>query len=238
MPYLAAAMAGASIANGIYGANKSASSAKQANKVSLLSQAMAQQHEITKMKNAYQWTVADMEKAGINPILGAVNNGAGAGSGAGPAVSGQQSQEGQIFAQGIQSAVAAAQNQMDIANNTQLANTQSAKNIADATKTAKEAGILSKYGEKKALEEINNLNSNTNKIEAEKEKTQEETTKIKGGLFNSIFGNNPSAGSAIAGMAALGIGGGALKMAKGIHSAYKGWKAAKGFGKFLKTIKN
>lgn len=100
-----------------------------------------------------------MEKAGINPILGAVNNGAGAGSGAGPAVSGQQSQEGQIFAQGMQSAVAAAQNQMNIANNTQLANTQSAVNIANATKTLKEAGLLSKYGAEKAQAEINNLNN-------------------------------------------------------------------------------
>lgn len=150
-------------AGGIYGANKSASSAKQANKLSLLSQVMAQNHEKEKMKNAYQWTVADMEKAGINPILGATNNGAGAGSGAGPAISGQQSQEGQVFAQGIQSAVAAAQNQMNIANNTKLADTQSAVNVANATKTLKEAGLLNKYGEDKAIAEINNLNSSSAK---------------------------------------------------------------------------
>lgn len=155
--------AGATIGSSIYGANKSASSAKQANKFALLSQMIAQNHEINKMKNAYQWTVADMEKAGINPILGAVNNGAGAGSGAGPAVSGQQSQEGQIFAQGMQSAVATAQNQMRIGNETQVANTQSAKNIADATKTMKEAGIIGKTGEKKALAEIDNLNSQSAK---------------------------------------------------------------------------
>lgn len=166
MSLLAAAILGAGAigaGTGIYGANKSASSAKQANKISLLSQVMAQQHEINKMKNAYQWTVADMEKAGINPILGAVNNGAGAGSGAGPAVSGQQSQEGQIFAQGMQSAVAAAQNQMNIANNTKLADTQSAVNMANATKILKEAGLLNKYGEEKAIAEINNLNTQTAK---------------------------------------------------------------------------
>lgn len=180
---LAAGALGA--AGGIYGANKSASSAKQANKFTLLSQMMAQNHEKEKMQNAYQWTLEDMQKAGINPILGAVNNGAGAGAGAGPAMQGQQSQEGQIFAQGMQSAVATAQNQMRIGNETQIANTQSAKNIADATKTMKEAGIIGKTGEKKALAEINNLNAQATNQTASAKNVSNTIGGATQGVFNA-----------------------------------------------------
>lgn len=65
--------------SGIYAANKSAHSAKQANKISALvsmwSQQRQEEFEKWKMANAYQETVKDMKKAGINPILGAVSNG-------------------------------------------------------------------------------------------------------------------------------------------------------------------
>lgn len=151
--------AGAGLAGGFYGANKAASSAKQANKLSALSQMYAQAWEKQKMQNAYQWTMQDMEKAGFNPILGVASNGINQGTGGGATISGQQSQEGNILSQSIQSAVSAAQNQQSIANDTTRAKTESAKNIAESTKTLEEAGILNKTGEKKALAEINNLNA-------------------------------------------------------------------------------
>lgn len=163
MSWASAASAAGTTAASFYAADKSAHSAKQANKTSLLSQIMAQEWEKKKLQNSIQWTMEDAEKAGFNPVLWAQQHGATSSGGAGPSVTGQQSQEGQVFAQGIQSAVAAAQNQMKIDNNTKIANTQSAKNIADATKTMEEAGILSKTGEKKAIAQINNLNSTSAK---------------------------------------------------------------------------
>lgn len=55
--------------SGIYGANKSASSAKQ-----LTQMQMAWERE--RAQNAHQWEVEDLKKAGLNPIISAGGTGA------------------------------------------------------------------------------------------------------------------------------------------------------------------
>nr|DAG78124.1 MAG TPA: minor capsid protein [Microviridae sp.] len=173
-------------AGNIYAANKAASSAKQANKLSALSQMYAQAWEKQKMQNAYQWTMQDMEKAGFNPILGVASNGINQGTGGGATVSGQQSQEGSILSQGIQSAVSAAQNQQSIANDKTRATSESARNIAESIKLLKEAGILGKYGEQKAVAEINNLNGQSAKANRDAKENYSNLGKISQDLSNGI----------------------------------------------------
>ena len=170
----------------IYAANKAASSAKQANKLSALSQMYAQAWEKEKMQNAYQWTMQDMEKAGYNPILGVASNGINQGTGGGATISGQQSQEGNIISQGIQSAISAAQNQQSVANDSKRADTESAKNTAETLKTLKEAGLIDKYGEKKALAEIKNLNSNSAKANRDAQEPYSDAGKLLKDTTNTI----------------------------------------------------
>lgn len=57
----AIAAGGASLISGLFGAHKSAKLTKSENQKN-------RDWEKTKMQNAYQWTVEDMKKAGINPI--------------------------------------------------------------------------------------------------------------------------------------------------------------------------
>lgn len=102
----------------------------------------------------YQRTMEDMKKAGLNPILGMSEAGA---TGVGQAAAAQTHQANNTGG-GILSSAATAQNMV---NQQKLADAQAGKLHADTLKQIQEAGLLGKYGEKKAEAEINKIMSDT-----------------------------------------------------------------------------
>lgn len=176
-PIIGSAIIGAG-AN-LYAANKSASSAKKANALNAMMayslQERQENFEKWKLANTYQETAKDMAKAGINPILGLSQQGGTSVGGIGDSFAGAQqgdySSIGNIGNQLLQ-ANSARQNEQHLQNEQTGVIAQSAKNLADATKSMKEAGILGKYGEQKAQAEIGQMISTT-------AKTNQETNMLK-----------------------------------------------------------
>lgn len=169
----------------IYAANKSASSAKKANELNAMMayslQERQENFEKWKLANSYQETMKDMQKAGLNPILGMSSNGATSAGSIGNSFAGAQqgdfSSLGNIGDQLLQ-ANSARQNEQHLQNEQTSAVSQSAKNLADATKTMKEAGILGKYGQQKAQAEIGQMISSTAKTNQETQMLKEQAPYI------------------------------------------------------------
>lgn len=105
----AAIAGGLGLAGSFYGANSASKAAGLSWKQQVLMAMFQRDWEKEKMQNAYQWTVADMEKAGLNPIL-ATRNGANSGGGitAGAGDTSGLKSAGQIAAQGLQNIIPAA----------------------------------------------------------------------------------------------------------------------------------
>lgn len=200
--------------------------------------------EKQKMQNSYQWTVDDMQKAGLNPALG-YSQGETTGSGAPNPNS--PTAPNYDPTSSISSAIS-------LVNSTKLNDSQIDLNDANSGKAkAEEAGqilnnqLVEKYGDKETLSKIaNNLaktgeaQSQSAKNLAEKDKTDEETKSIKEGLGTKIFGTDANTSSTLLNLAALVAGGLGVKgMAggvKGMKKLYDVYKSTKGFNKFLGTI--
>lgn len=135
-------------------ANKSAKAAKQ----NTLLQIAWEQH---KAKNAHQWEVEDLKKAGLNPILSAGGSGANVGgiSPQMPDFSGITS-AGQLLGQGANNAVQAIIDAMNAKTNQDVGESQVSLNNAETAKRT----IENKYinSEKKA--EIANKKAETENI--------------------------------------------------------------------------
>lgn len=124
--------------------------------------------EKEKMQNAYQWTVADMEKAGLNPIL-ATRNGANSGGGitAGAGDTSGLKSAGQIAAQGLQNIIPAAIAAYSGLKSTENQTTQTdADRILKLSEAAKNAEETPKIREK--------IESEINKNNADAKRQNEE----------------------------------------------------------------
>ncbi|AXH74025.1 MAG: DNA pilot protein [Microvirus sp.] len=102
----------------------------------------------------YQRTMADMKEAGLNPILGMSEAGATSPGQATAATTHQANSTGNGF-------LASANQVQQMVNQQKLADAQTGKLHADTLKQIQEAGLLGKYGEKKAKAEIDRIISDT-----------------------------------------------------------------------------
>lgn len=139
-------------------------------KQSLAMAAFQKSWEKEKMQNAYQWTMQDMEKAGLNPILAATNGANMGGSisqGAGD-TSGLQS-AGQIAAQGLQNIVSGATGMYSqlkgVENQSTMTESDAMIKRAEATKIIAETENLPK---KMKSEILRNL-AEADKIDTERQ---------------------------------------------------------------------
>lgn len=122
----------------------------------------------------YQRTMADMEAAGLNPILGMSEAGAAS---PGSATPGQSFQAN--AGTGLLNGLNAAANLQNAESTARSSKATSAASEAQAIKTLYEAGLLSKFGGRKAAAEISNLTAQTAGTE-ERTKTQKFVNKMGG----------------------------------------------------------
>ena len=137
----AAIAGGLGLAGSLYGANSASKAAGLSWKQQALMAMFQRDWEKEKMQNAYQWTVADMEKAGLNPIL-ATRNGANSGGGitAGAGDTSGLKSAGQIAAQGLSQIIPAA-----ISAYTGLKNTENQTTQTDADRILNPANAIGAF---------------------------------------------------------------------------------------------
>lgn len=201
------------------GFGNSKSSGLSAKSAALLAQYQAQQEE-RRMKNAHQWEVQDLIKAGLNPALSATGSSAGA-------IAGHSSQAGNVAAnvlgtaekarssdlnRNIQSAATAAQvfNKIrDIENKAGLQKAQI--NNADADTTTKNLNneLVKKYGDKRQKIELANEILKGEEIKAKSAQARSTSEKIRQDIgidapneyqkrdLRKLYENNPKAARAI-----------------------------------------
>lgn len=146
----AAIAGGLGLAGSLYGANSASKAAGLSWKQQVLMAMFQRDWEKEKMQNAYQWTVADMEKAGLNPIL-ATRNGANSGGGitAGAGDTSGLKSAGQIAAQGLSQIIPAAISAYSGLKSTENQTTQTdADRILKLSEAAKNAEETPKIREK------------------------------------------------------------------------------------------
>lgn len=167
-PWGAVAGGALGLAGSIYGANSASKAAGASWKQQVLMAMFQRDWEKEKMQNAYQWTVADMEKAGLNPIL-ATRNGANSGGGitAGAGDTSGLKSAGQIAAQGLQNIIPAAITAYSGLKSTENQTTQTdADRILKLSLAAKNAEETPKIREK--------IESEINKNNADAKRQNEE----------------------------------------------------------------
>lgn len=129
----------------------------------------AKQFHYNKMmaQNAHQWTVEDLKKAGLNPVLSATQ-GANMGSGVGlPSAPN--------YAESLQSAVQTYMDNKRVQNETQVAESTADLNDANATKARKETGIIDAKTNQEIKESESRIVKNkaeTNEIKSNQELLQ------------------------------------------------------------------
>lgn len=211
------AVIGGSIgALGGFGSSKSGLSAKQA---ILLAQYQAQQEE-RRMKNAHQWEVKDLIKAGLNPALSATGSSAGA-------IAGHSSQAGNVATnalataekarssdlnRNIQSAATAAEvfNKIrDIENRAGLQEAQIKNADADTTTKNLNNQLVKKYGDKRQKIELANEILKGEEIKAKSAQARSTSEKIRQDIginapteyqnrdLRKLYENNPKAARTI-----------------------------------------
>lgn len=182
-----AAIGGTIGALGGFGRSKSGGiSAKSA---ALLAQYQAQQEE-RRMKNAHQWEVQDLIKAGLNPALSAAGSSAGA-------IAGHSSQAGNVAAnalgtaekarssdlnRNIQSAATAAEvfNKIrDIENRAGLQEAQIKNADADTTTKNLNNQLVKKYGDKRQKIELANEILKGEEVKAKSAQSRATSEKIR-----------------------------------------------------------
>lgn len=167
-PWGAVAGGALGLAGSIYGANSASKAAGASWKQQVLMAMFQRNWEKEKMQNAYQWTVEDMEKAGLNPIL-ATRNGANSGGGisAGAGDTSGLKSAGQIAAQGLSQIIPAAISAYSGLKTTENQTTQTeADRILKLSEAAKNAEQTPKLKEK--------IESEINKNNAEAKRQNEE----------------------------------------------------------------
>lgn len=164
----AAIAGGLGLAGSLYGANSASKAAGLSWKQQVLMAMFQRDWEKEKMQNAYQWTVADMEKAGLNPIL-ATRNGANSGGGitAGAGDTSGLKSAGQIAALGLSQIIPAAISAYTGLKSTENQTTQTdADRILKLSEAAKNAEETPKIREK--------IESEINKNNADAKRQNEE----------------------------------------------------------------
>lgn len=167
-PWGAVAGGALGLAGSIYGANSASKAAGASWKQQVLMAMFQRDWEKEKMQNAYQWTVEDMEKAGLNPIL-ATRNGANSGGGitAGAGDTSGLKSAGQIAAQGLSQIIPAAISAYSGLKSTENQTTQTeADRILKLSEAAKNAEETPKIREK--------IESEINKNNADAKRQNEE----------------------------------------------------------------
>lgn len=167
-PWGAVAGGALGLAGSIYGANSASKAAGASWKQQVLMAMFQRDWEKEKMQNAYQWTVEDMEKAGLNPIL-ATRNGANSGGGitAGAGDTSGLKSAGQIAAQGLSQIIPAAISAYSGLKSTENQTTQTeADRILKLSEAAKNAEETPKIKEK--------IESEINKNNADAKRQNEE----------------------------------------------------------------
>lgn len=163
----AAIAGGLGLAGSLYGANSASKAAGLSWKQQVLMAMFQRDWEKEKMQNAYQWTVADMEKAGLNPIL-ATRNGANSGGGitAGAGDTSGLKSAGQIAAQGlsqiIPAAISAYTGLKSTENQTTQTETDAILKQAEAAKTIAETKNLPEKMKSEILKNIAETKSTQN----------------------------------------------------------------------------
>lgn len=176
-----------SILNDITGAT---SAARQNQKYALQSAEINNKYQKEFAQNAHQWEMQDLKKAGLNPILTATGGNGASASGGG--VNSAQMQSSGInpidsligTINGIQTAKKTASENANI--QAQTLNTQTdtiGKGIMN-----KIAEIDLAYRDKKNQAEIDKLKEELKTLQAQYNKTIEETNRIKGGAFSDTLG--------------------------------------------------
>lgn len=163
MAWDAAIGGGASTFGSIYGANKSAKSAKK-----VMQMQIAWERE--RAQNAHQWEVKDLEAAGLNPILSAGGQGA-----ATSGVSGQMP-DTSGYGQAGEALLNSAKAISDIENQNKITEAQTKNLEIDTLNKAEEGNYISK----KAKAEIRQTISNTALNTAKSAETKANTLRTKG----------------------------------------------------------
>lgn len=172
-PWGAVAGGALGLAGSIYGANSASKAAGASWKQQVLMAMFQRDWEKEKMQNAYQWTVEDMEKAGLNPIL-ATRNGANSGGGitAGAGDTSGLKSAGQIAAQGLQNIIPAAISAYSGLKSTENQTTQTETDAilkqAEAAKTVAETKNLPEKMKSEILKNIADTKSTENWAEIKK----------------------------------------------------------------------
>ena len=171
---------------GFAGGSSSGLSAKQA---FLLAQYQAQQEE-KRMKNAHQWEVEDLVKAGLNPALSAGGSSAGAIAGnsgnagniASSLMAASENSKTTRRGQNIQSAIGAAEafNKIREIQNQAKLQTSQIKNVdADTTTKMINNELIQKYGDKEHKQRLANAMLQAEATRAATAETRANTERIK-----------------------------------------------------------
>lgn len=138
-PFAAAATVAAPIIGGIFGK----SSAKAQNEASSREAQINRDFQKETLQNQHQWEVADLKKAGLNPVLSA-NSGAGAAAGSMAPQVGEMSQ----MAEGASSALAAVRQKQEL----KLLKEQIDKTKAETAKTWSDRAVANRLERKVKFE--------------------------------------------------------------------------------------
>ena len=196
-PWGIAAGGALGLAGSIYGASSASKAAGASWKQQVLMAMFQRDWEKEKMQNAYQWTVADMEKAGLNPIL-ATRNGANSGGGitAGAGDTSGLSSAGKIAAQGlaniIPAAISAYSGLKGTENQTTQTETDAILKKAEAAKTVAETKNLPEKMKSEILKNIADAEKTREQTKVEKakgdvaENTSKTMSTVTGGIANII----------------------------------------------------
>lgn len=139
---------------------------------------MNKQHKLQKQyaqyigENSHQWTVKDLQAAGLNPVLSATQ---GANATSGGSVGLPQTPD---YAGSLQSAMQTYMDNKRIKNETEVADSTADLNDANATKARKEAGVVDAKTNQEIKESESRIVQNkakTNEIKSEIELNKEKT---------------------------------------------------------------
>lgn len=217
------------------------SAAQRQNKYNVWLQQNNQEFQREMAKNAHQYEIEDLKKAGLNPILSAGGSSATsiAGSNSAQSTGAGNMSEGNTFSNAISKGI-------------EMMNSQSARELqskqgelalaqAEAARAQSLADIArSRVIEPEAKAKIKHLASAAamNKAEAEYKNTMGGLA--QSGLKGKVFGSNEDTKEMLTNAALIGAtvipSFGIVKKLSSAGKAYRNWKAGRGFSKFIDSI--